>query len=67
MSVTIEYERPSSPQLSTLSFTRYSSLLALNLAVSVTLKLSRSDCYFSPLAATNFFVNTLQEFGVRSR
>ena len=33
----------------------------------LTLYLPRSDCQFSPLAATHFLVNKLQEFGVRSR
>ena len=33
---------------------------------SLTLSLSRFYCKFSPLAATHFLVNQLQEFGVRS-
>ena len=34
---------------------------------SLTLKLPRSDCQFSLLAATHFFINWLQEFGVQLR
>ena len=33
----------------------------------LTLLLPRSDCQFSPLAATHFLINKLREFGVRSR
>lgn len=33
----------------------------------LTLQLSRSDCWFSPLAAIYLLKNHLQEFGVRSR
>ena len=32
----------------------------------LTLNLPRSDCQFSPLAATHFLVNYSWEFGVRS-
>ena len=35
-------------------------------SASLTLKLPRSCCHFSPLTATHFLVTQLQEFGVRS-
>lgn len=37
----------------------------LNLKMDKTVE-QRSDCAFSPLAASHFFVNYLREFGVKS-
>ena len=43
-----------------------SNQLWIVLNLLLTLQLSKSNCEFTPLAATHFLVNKMKEFGVRS-